>query len=201
MSGAEVLAAIHGDRLFEIAARAIRHGLDHGRPAPAGTFAEIPQESYATFVTLERDGALRGCIGSVVPHRPVADDVAHNAYAAAFHDPRFSPLTLADWPLLTASISILGPMEFLPCANEADLLSKIRPGIDGLVIAALGPRGMSHGLFLPQVWKVLPNARDFVAALWVKAGLAPKSWPDGLKIERFTTAGIAARALARSGSQ
>lgn len=172
-------------RLKTIVRRAIEAGLC-GSPPAADVWADVPPAlcvMHATFVTLKRAGRLRGCIGTLEAHRPVAEDAAHNAYAAAFRDPRFPPLTAAEWPACTWSLSILSAPERLSVADEAELAAVVRPGVDGLIIAE-GPR---RATFLPSVWIDLPKPSDFIRALKQKAGVPSAYWTDTLAVFRYTT--------------
>jgi AmmeMemoRadiSam system protein B/AmmeMemoRadiSam system protein A len=121
----------------------------------------------ASFVTLTLEGALRGCIGSLQAHRPLGVDVAANAENAAFRDPRFAPLTLQEWPRVAAEVSLLSPPEKAQFGDDVDLLGRLRPGIDGVILEYAGRRGT----FLPQVWESLPDRRLFMQELKRKAGL------------------------------
>ena len=171
--------------LLEVAGRAIDFGVHHDRPLTVVT-ADYPaplQEMRATFVTLQKEGQLRGCIGSLTPHRPLVVDVAYNAHAAAFSDPRFPPLAAHERTSLAIHISILSlpvPMTF---RSEADLLAQIRPGVDGLILEDRGRRGT----FLPAVWESLPDPWEFWTQLKRKAGLSPTHWSDTLRVSRYTT--------------
>ncbi len=122
----------------------------------------------ASFVTLTIDGELRGCIGSLQAQRPLGKDVAANAENAAFRDPRFAPLTLQEWPRVAAEVSLLSTPERAEFGDEIDLLGRLRPGVDGVILEHRGRRGT----FLPQVWDSLPDARRFMQELKRKAGLA-----------------------------
>jgi AmmeMemoRadiSam system protein B/AmmeMemoRadiSam system protein A len=121
----------------------------------------------ASFVTLTMDGALRGCIGSLQAHRPLGQDVAANAENAAFRDPRFAPLTLQEWPRVAAEVSLLSAPERAEFRDDVDLLGRLRPGVDGVILEHRGRRGT----FLPQVWESLPDRRRFMQELKRKAGL------------------------------
>lgn len=165
-----MLKADQGDALLELARAAVMAHLHHS-PAP-----ELPiwaSEPAATFVTLKKRGQLRGCIGSLEAKRPLGDDIAHNAIAAACLDPRFPPLTWAEWPDIRFEISILSSAEPLSCGNEFELLQRLRPGVDGLILES----GRSRATFLPQVWEQLSEPRQFVHQLKLKAGL-PVDWWD-----------------------
>lgn len=171
--------------LLAVAAQSIEHGLNQGQPlepAPSD-YPEPLREPRATFVTLEREGALRGCIGSLEAIRPLVLDVARNAFAAAFEDPRFQPLSRAEWPRLELHLSILSPPERLDSESESDLLGRLRPGVDGLILEDRGHRGT----FLPSVWAQLPDPAEFMEHLRHKAGLPAGHWSDTLAVSRYTT--------------
>ncbi len=136
----------------------------------------------ATFVTLTRDGELRGCIGSLEPRRPLGRDVHENAIAAAFRDPRFAPLAAAEFGSTSIEVSLLSPCESLHVADEEHLLAQLRPGVDGLTIECDHRRAT----FLPQVWESLVEPRQFVAALKHKAGLRADFWSAQVNASRYT---------------
>ncbi|MFP4559940.1 MAG: AmmeMemoRadiSam system protein A [Thiohalorhabdus sp.] len=188
-AGAAASLRPHAVRLLELAGASIDHGLDRGRPLEVDPSAQPPelQEWRACFVSLHVDGGLRGCIGSVEPRRPLAVDVAENAHAAAFRDPRFPALTPAERPDLALKVEVLTPFEPLSFDGEADLLAQLRPGRDGLLLEADGRRGT----FLPTVWEVLPEAEQFWTQLKRKAGLPPDRGPEGLRVYRYRTEVIA----------
>ncbi len=168
--------------LIGLARDSIRHGLTCGAPVPvpAGRPAELDRPG-AAFVTLKRDGTLRGCIGSPTAWRPLGEDVADNAFKAAFRDPRFPPVAAAEAAGLAVSVSLLtapAPMLF---ADEAGLLAQLRPRFDGLIIEDQGRRA----LFLPAVWEQLPDPRRFLEQLKLKAGLAAAHWSPGFRASRF----------------
>ena len=177
------LAAIHGQLLLGIAEGSIRHGLAHGAPL-ALALADYPAElldKHATFVTLERAGAVRGCVGKLQHLHPLVQEVASNAFAAAFLDNRFEPLGADELEGLTLTVSLLSPPEPLPFLSEADLLDQLVPGRDGLILKA----GMNQALFLPAVWESLPEPARFLDQLKRKAGLPARGLPPGLKASRF----------------
>jgi hypothetical protein len=138
-----------------------------GREAPRPDGAPWLSQPGATFITLTREGRLRGCIGSLSPQRPLGVDVMANAESAAFRDPRFLPLTIEEWVDTQTEVSLLSISRPIRFADEEDLLSKIVAGEDGLILEAGGNRGT----FLPQVWESLPDKRQFLAQLRLKAGL------------------------------
>lgn len=172
-----------GPVLVDLARRSIEQGLKEGRFKEmdlSGLPNELEQPG-AVFVTLKKSGDLRGCIGSPVAWRPLGKDVVENAYKAAFEDPRFPPLSQAEWAVVDLSVSVLTPPQRMSFKDEADLLSQLKPDIDGLIIEDAGRRA----LFLPSVWEALPDPKAFLAHLKVKAGLPPNHWSPGFKAHRF----------------
>ena len=151
-----------------------------------GTAKEIEadwlRQAGATFVTLTKDGELRGCIGSLEARRPLGADVAENAVAAAFRDPRFTPMTREEWPRIRVEVSLLSAPKPLRFADEADLLSQIRVGEDGLILECDGRRAT----FLPQVWESIPEKVLFLRELLRKAGLPSDTRLARCKVSRYT---------------
>ena len=135
----------------------------------------------ATFVTLTQNGALRGCIGSLQAHRPLDQDVRANAVAAAFSDPRFPPLTLAELPRTRVEVSLLTAPQPMTFSSEADALRQLRPNLDGIILIA----GQRRSTFLPQVWEQLPEPRTFMAHLKQKAGLPADWWSADVQLQRY----------------
>lgn len=171
--------------LLMLAREAIRYGLEGGR-----TFSVRPEdhperlrEKRATFVTLHRQGQLRGCIGHLEAVQSLVEDVAGNAWSAAFHDPRFPPLTASELSGLVIHISVLTPPRPMAFTSEPDLLRQIRPGVDGLILQD----GWARGTFLPSVWDSLPRIEDFWTQLKHKAGLSAHHWSKGIKVFRYET--------------
>jgi AmmeMemoRadiSam system protein A len=152
-----------------------------GPPSVAIAHAGLDRPG-ATFVTLTQGGELRGCIGTLEAHRALRRDVADNTLNAAFRDPRFAPLAAAELDVTRIEVSLLCAPVPLPIAGEDDLLQRLQPGVDGIVLAFRGRRAT----FLPQVWESLPRPADFVAALKHKAGLAAGFWHDEIRIARYT---------------
>jgi len=178
----------HVDTLLEVSDRAIERSLRTGRPwlpDPEGHAAPL-REKRATFVTLRLEGKLRGCVGTLEAVRPLVVDVAHNAWAAAFRDPRFPPLEAAEREGLDIHLSILRPAEPLDFSSEEDLLSQLRPGVDGLILEEGGRRGT----FLPTVWESLPEPRAFLRELKRKAGLPADHWSHTLRAHRYTVESV-----------
>jgi AmmeMemoRadiSam system protein A len=177
--------AQHGALLLDFARRSIRYGLFQGRPI-AVALQELPgalTEPLASFITLELNGKLRGCVGTLDAIRPLVSDVAHNAYAAAFHDPRFPPITAAELDEIAIHISILTPAEEVAFSSEDDLVARLRPFVDGLIIQ----EGHQRGTFLPSVWRSLPDPKLFLQCLKQKAGMPRDYWSDTLKFYRYRT--------------
>jgi hypothetical protein len=176
-------------QLLAIARASIAHGLTHGRALPVD-LAALPaplRANGAAFVTLRMpDGALRGCIGSLEARRPLALDVAENAFRAAHHDPRFAPVRDAELASLELHLSILSAPEPMRVTSEADLLAQLRPGIDGLILED----GPQRATFLPDVWSELPSPVEFVRHLKRKAGMRDSHWSPSLRAQRYTTRGI-----------
>jgi AmmeMemoRadiSam system protein B/AmmeMemoRadiSam system protein A len=183
----------HGETLVRLAAASIEHGLTTGQPMVTEAADAPPElaEPGACFVTLKKNGQLRGCIGSPEAHRPLITDVAVNAYAAAFRDPRFPALSASELPSVTLSLSVLSPQVPMTIRDEADLLAQLRPGVDGLVIADGGRRA----LFLPSVWEQLPDRRAFLQHLKRKAGMPLNHWSDGFTARRFVAEEVASSDL------
>ncbi|PLK47272.1 AmmeMemoRadiSam system protein A [Uliginosibacterium sp. TH139] len=138
-------------------------------------------ELGASFVTLTREGLLRGCIGQLQPVKALGPDVADNARAAAFRDPRFAPLTAEEWPDLQIEVSVLGPVSFVHCPTEEDCLRQLTPFKDGVILAS----GARRATFLPQVWEQLPDPQDFIRQLLQKAGLPVDLWPADMQLGRY----------------
>jgi len=141
-------------------------------------------EKAATFTTLRFHGQLRGCCGTLEASRPLAEDVAHSAFRAAFRDMRFDPVGSHELDAIRLEVSVLSPLDSIPVAGEADLLAPLQPGIDGLVIIAEGRRAT----FLPKVWEMLPDPQQFLAALKTKCGLPQTYWSQRLEFQRYRTA-------------
>ncbi len=186
----ETCSAEEQAALLQVALASIESGLESGAPLQVdpGEYPPALSAMRASFVTLKHNDTLRGCIGSLAPVSSLVEDVARNAFAAAFRDPRFLPLTAAELQDLDISISVLGPTEPLEFGSERELLGMLRPGIDGLVLQDGGHRGT----FLPAVWESLPQPADFLDHLKQKAGLPGNYWSDTLEIQRYTTLSFAA---------
>ena len=174
-------ATLDGDALLQIARASVDARL-RGQAEPS-LAADPPalRELGASFVTLTLEGRLRGCIGSIEPHRPLGEDLRHNARMAALRDPRFPPLRPEELEAVRFGVSVLGPRRPLHFRTEAEARAQLRPGVDGLILSCEGQRGV----FLPQVWEQLPTPRDFLDQLKRKAGLSPGFWSPAVQLERF----------------
>ncbi len=168
--------------LLELARSSIRRGL-------CGETLELRGEDYpealraprASFVTLHVDAMLRGCIGTLEARASLVTDVAHNAQAAAFRDPRFPALTWPEFERLDIHLSILSVPEPLTFESEEHLLRQLRPGVDGLILE----EGRRRGTFLPSVWESLPEPEEFLGQLKRKAGLATDYWSSAIRVSRY----------------
>jgi AmmeMemoRadiSam system protein A len=169
---------------LEIAKEAIDDALNHRDTIDRGRILQAyPElaEKGATFVTLNLHGGLRGCIGTLVAHRPLIDDLIDNARSAAFRDPRFMPLTPQEFAETEIEVSKLSEPKTLEYSSIADLREKVRPGIDGVVLTLYDRRAT----FLPQVWDDLPSFDLFFSHLCQKAGLGGSCLQEYPKIEVY----------------
>lgn len=173
------------EQLLSLARESIQYGLLHSGPIKPdpGRYPDYVRDPGAAFVTLQLNGQLRGCIGSLEAYRPLIEDIADNAYAAAFRDPRFPPVTEHELPELDIAISILSKPQPMSFDSEQDLLSQLQPGIDGLILESAGRRGT----YLPSVWESLPTPESFFNSLKTKAGLPPDYWSDDIRVWRYQT--------------
>lgn len=169
-----------GSALLRLARGAIAEklGLEATVGEPAHPVLDAPG---ATFVTLTQSGELRGCIGSLEAHRCLGHDVRENAVAAAFRDPRFSPLKSEEFSCTKVEVSLLTAAEGIAFESEEDLLAILRPGVDGVILT----QGHHRATFLPQVWDSLPDPRQFLAQLKRKAGLPGHFWSEDVALARY----------------
>jgi len=170
-----------GKLLTGLARTAIARHLDLAMEMPDLTAVGWLQKPGASFVTLNLNGSLRGCIGSLESYRSLLDDVSANAVAAAFHDHRFAPLTVEEFPVVKIEVSVLTALEAMHARNENIALSRLRPGIDGVVFKF----GMYKSTFLPQVWLQLTDPKEFLAQLKVKAGLSADFWHPEVLLYKY----------------
>ncbi len=179
--GGGLAAADAGRTLLEIARGSIANGLGLSSVPVKRNHLPWLLQPGASFVTLTKDGVLRGCIGSLSAIRPLGQDVASNARAAAFEDPRFAKLTREEWPRCALEVSLLSAPKTIRFADEADLLAQLRSGEDGLILECDGRRAT----FLPQVWEGLPDKRRFLAELLKKAELPADTRLARCKVSRY----------------
>lgn len=169
-----------GNELLHQARSAIEEALG-GATCPPPLDLPALTEPGATFVTLTKKGLLRGCIGSLEAHRPLIADVRANAVSAALEDPRFYPLEPEELKQTKVEVSLVSSPEPLPFTDEADLLGKLEPGTDGLIISS----GPHRATFLPQVWEQLPDPKQFLAHLKQKSGLPGDTPIEIFKVQRY----------------
>ena len=170
--------------LLRLAREAIaRHPRREGPPpVDLDTLPEALTRNGASFVTLTKYGQLRGCIGSLEPRRSLVLDVRENAISAAFHDPRFPPVRPDELGVLDIEVSVLSPPQTLSYDGPDDLIARLRPGMDGVVIE----RGRNRATFLPQVWEKLPDPHEFLQHLCLKAGLSANAYRrPGLDVHTY----------------
>ncbi|HET9446960.1 MAG TPA: AmmeMemoRadiSam system protein A [Steroidobacteraceae bacterium] len=183
------LATPERRELLALARASIESTLSHGRashelaPFTAGLLPPELQVQRSSFVTLRRGEELRGCCGSLDGTRPLAEDVWRNAWAAAFNDYRFKPLTAAEWPHMNVHLSLLTVPERLDVTTEEELLAVLRPSVDGLILESDAGRAT----FLPDVWEQIPDPQQFVRQLKLKAGWAATFWSSRVRCSRYTT--------------
>ena len=178
------LADADRERLLSACMSALRVATLTGDKAPPPTLDAVsPALSAwrATFVTLTENERLRGCIGSLDPRRTLIEDAVANTAQAAFADPRFPPLKESELTGLRLDVSILSHPRPIPAGSESELAAALEPDRDGLILSA----GKRRALFLPSVWRHLPDARAFVRHLMAKAGFESNRWPEGLEARRF----------------
>lgn len=149
--------------------------------AHAPVDADWKKEERAAFVTLYHQGELRGCIGSLTAYQALWSELEHNAKAAAFDDPRFPPVNRAEFSDIDVQISILTPTQSISVASKDDLLSSLRPHIDGLLLE----EDEHRATFLPQVWGQLSDPAEFLNHLLRKAGLAGDYWSDTMRFSIY----------------
>jgi AmmeMemoRadiSam system protein A len=174
------LSVSQGDVLVQLARQTLMEKL--GKTVPPAESdpvkAALSDQCYhlhnGTFVTLKINGQLRGCIGNLTATEPLSEGVRRNAINAAFHDPRFAPLTEPELAKVEIEVSILTEPQLLDYSNGLDLLNKLRANIDGVIIR----KGHASATFLPQVWEQLPEPEDFLSHLCMKAGLSSNAWRD-----------------------
>jgi AmmeMemoRadiSam system protein A len=177
--------------MLSLAKRSIRHYLDTSQPFKIEA-AELPSEKLkmeeSCFVTLTMAGELRGCMGHVEAYQPLYIDIIENATAAAFDDPRFDPLNHQEFEQINVEISVLSKPTPLAFTTPGELIDRLQPGIDGVIIK----KGEKGATYLPQVWEDFVKTEDLLSSLCRKAGLPEGDWRmSGLtvwtyRVEHFT---------------
>ena len=172
-------------QLLGIARRSIESGLTDGSSLQPGNenLAGSLSVRLGAFVTLTRYKVLRGCTGSLESTDPLAQAVANSAFKAAFSDSRFTPLEATDIEDTRIEISVLSELEPLAAVSRADLLDRLRPGEDGLLLQDCGHRAT----FLPGVWDKISDPEEFLGQLLVKAGLSGDYWSESISFKRYRT--------------
>ncbi len=168
-----------GDILLPLARAAIGERWGQA-PAPYSDAGWLHQPG-ASFVTLKLHGDLRGCIGTIEPHRSLAQDVRANAIAAAFEDTRFGALSPDELDAVRIEVSVLSPLEPLHFESRDEALGLLRPGVDGVLLAC----GRRRATFLPQMWARFRDPQTFIAHLTIKAGLPAGYWDDTMTLSRY----------------
>lgn len=189
--GARELTPEELDWLGDVAASAVVaavRGVEPTTPEPPGGPLGEPG---AAFVTVLHEGALRGCIGSLVAARTLVQEVVVRAVAASRHDPRFPPLRVDELAAVEVEVSVLSTPETLAVTGHAELVGLVRPGVDGLIVAAQHRRAT----LLPSVWQQLPDPVEFLDVLWRKAGLPRGYWSADLLVQRYVAQHSAARSV------
>lgn len=168
-----------GEILLELARKTIAERLCMAYEGLPGLEDKLKDEAFderrGTFVTLKSGGQLRGCIGNLAPEHTIRKSVTENSVNAAFNDPRFSPLRQEEFHSIQLEISLLTEPALFDYSGPEDLLEKLTPGVDGVIIR----KGMHSATFLPQVWDQLPDKEAFLSHLCLKAGLAADEWKKG----------------------
>jgi len=172
--------------LKSLAEYTLRYSVTHNGATPKISLADYPDaltQPGACFVTLEKHGYLRGCIGSLEALNPLVEDVVKNTVAAAYADPRFAAVQAVELDDISLSLSVLSPAQALDVSDQNDLLQQLRPGVDGLILQD----GRNRATFLPSVWHQLPDKILFLNHLKQKAGLPENYWSDSIKFWRYTS--------------
>ena len=176
MGTAKKISNEEGNFLLNVARETIKIELNKKKMPPIDweNISDTCKENLGTFVTLTIGGNLRGCIGHIIPRETLVEGIKENAINAAFRDPRFPPLSKKEFEKIEIEVSILTYPEEIPYKDAEDLLNKLRPEIDGVIIK----KGFYEATFLPQVWEQLPRKEEFLSHLCMKAGLPANSWKN-----------------------
>jgi hypothetical protein len=163
--------------LLRLAREAIEHAARGKKLPPLDKKSLTPRllENGASFVTLTINGQLRGCIGALEAYQPLVDDVREHAVAAALHDPRFPPVDESELKQIHIEASRLTAPQPLAYSSGEDLIARLHPHVDGVILAD----GQRRATFLPQVWEQLPDPEDFLSRLCAKMGAPGNLWRSG----------------------
>lgn len=180
--------AIQRQQILILANDAIHHGLEYCErmTLESGSLPALLLEPKATFVTLNIEDNLRGCMGNLVARESLADSIISNAFNAAFNDPRFPGLEPDEIEQLSIHVSVLSDSERIRASSEQELLEQLVPGVDGLILK----EGSRSSTFLPEVWKKIPDPAEFLNQLKRKAGLPENYWSQSLVCERYSAVAI-----------
>ncbi len=169
----------HGNLLLALARYSIAQKLGLTAKVPEPDLSEIPDtlltEKRGVFVTLHKNGQLRGCIGNIAPEKSVLEGVKENAVSAAFKDSRFPPLTKEELAQIDIEVSLLTPPEQMQFSHTREMLDQLTPFEDGVIVE----KDHRRATFLPQVWEQLPAREAFLSHLCLKAGCDPNAWQTG----------------------
>ena len=171
----------HADFVVALVKTVIKSAFDKSQMTI--NYPQVFDEIGACFVTLEKDGALRGCIGSILPNQPLINDIVQHAKDAAFKDPRFAPLRADEFGNIKVSVSLMSTPSRIQFKNEEDLLNQIVPYQDGIIIKD----GNLQSVYLPSVWNEIPNKQEFLTSLKVKAGMQANYFSPTFEAYRFST--------------
>ena len=177
----EFISRYYRDLVIDMAKASLRESFTGEKPP--SDYPPVFDEFGACFVTLEKHGQLRGCIGSIIAHQPLAADLVRHAKDAAFNDYRFDRVTEDELKDIKVSISLLSDPKRIEFTDEEDLLNKMVPNVDGIIIND----GPYQAVYLPVVWEQLPDKREFLNSLKRKAGLAPDYFSKTFEAYRFAS--------------
>lgn len=183
IAGNTDLSLAQRQQLLHLARSAISHELNGGGDLSLSGYDPALQVKRGSFVTLNLGGSLRGCIGNLGATRPLLLDVAHNAGAAAFRDPRFRPLTAEEYTRVDLHISVLSAPRMLAVDTREALIEFLEPGRHGVILE----EGNRRATYLPGVWEKLPDPDAFVGELRAKAGLPKAGWSGDTRVSIYTT--------------
>ena len=181
----EYIKKYYSDFIIKTCKNSIISGLQLGQFIPQN-YDCVFEQAGASFVTLYKNGKLRGCIGSVSAYQSLIKDLYKNAHGAAFSDPRFPALTLHEFEQIEIEVSILSKPERINFEYESDLLAQLKPFKDGLIIRD----GLKKSVFLPEVWEQIPDKALFLKELKIKAGLDENYFSENFEAFRFSTTKI-----------